>query len=95
MNHDILLLIKNYTDTLIEKTKTKPQETLENKMKKQIEAFSFNPPINSTEEGKWLLAVTFFETTNSVFIINNGTNSYSITVLGHWVNKSAEKLLTN
>ena len=36
-------------------------------MNKQTETFSFNPPINLVEEGKWLLAVTSFESMNSVF----------------------------
>ena len=31
MNNEFLLLIKKHTDTLIEQTKTKPQETLEYK----------------------------------------------------------------
>ena len=50
MNNELLLLIKNHTDMLIEQTKTKPQETLENKMNKQMEKFSFNPPISLVDE---------------------------------------------
>ena len=65
----MLLLIKKHTDTLNEQTKTKPQETLEFKMNKQMQTFSFSPPINSIEEGKWLLAVTSFATMNSVYNI--------------------------
>ena len=61
MNNEFLLLIKKHTDTLIEQTKTKPQETLEFKMIKQMQTFSFNPPIHLFEEGKWLLAVSSFE----------------------------------
>ena len=60
MNNELLLLIKKHTDKLIEQTKTKPQETLEFKMIKQMQTFSFNPPINLFEEGKWLLGVSFF-----------------------------------
>ena len=41
----MLLLIKKHTDTLIEQTKTIPQGTLENKTNKQMETFSFSPPI--------------------------------------------------
>ena len=67
MNKDLLLLIKKHTDTLIEHTKTKPQETLEFKMNKQMQSFSFIPPKNLVEEGKWLLAVSFFECTISFF----------------------------
>ena len=93
MNNELLLLIKQYTDTLIEQTKTKPQETLEFKMNKQMQTFSFIPPINLIEEGKWLLAVSSFECTNSVFNITNKNNSFSITIPGHWNSKSAEKTI--
>ena len=57
MNNELLLLFKKHTDTLIEQTKTKPQETMEFKMNKQTQSFSFNSPINLVEEGKWLMAV--------------------------------------
>ena len=93
MNNELLLLIKKHTDTLIEQTKLKPQETLEFKMNKQMQTFSFNPPINLVEEGKWLLAVSSFECTNSVFNITNENNSFSIIVPGHYQNKSAEKTI--
>ena len=59
MNNELLLLIKKHIDTLIEQTKPKPQEALEFKMDKQTQTFSFNPPKNLLEEGKWLLAVSF------------------------------------
>ena len=52
---------------MIEQTRTRPQETAEFVMNKQMQTFSFNPPINLVEEGKWLLVVTSFETTISVF----------------------------
>ena len=93
MNKELLHLIKKHTDTLIEQTKTKPQETLEFKMNKQMQTFSFNPPINLVEEGKWLLAVSSFECTNSVFNITNENNSFSILIPGHYQNKSDEKTI--
>ena len=93
MNNELLLLIRKHTGTLIEQTKTKPQETLEFKMNKQMQTFSFNPPINLIEEGKWLLAVSPFECTNSVFNITNENNSFSITIPSHWQTKSAEKTI--
>ena len=93
MNNELLLLIKKHTDTLIEQTKTKPQETLEFKMNKQMQTFSFSPPINLVEEGKWLLAVSSFECTNSVFNITNENNSFSIFIPGHYQNKSDEKTI--
>ena len=71
MNNELLLLIKKHTDTLIEQTKTKPQETLESKMIQSKQTCSFNSSINLVEEGKWLLAVSLFDCTNSVFKITN------------------------
>ena len=93
MNNELLLLIKKHTDTLIQQTKTKPQENLEFKMNKQMQTFSFNPPINLVEEGKWLLAVSSFECTNSVFNITNENNSFSIIIPGHYQNKSDEETI--
>ena len=93
MNNELLLLIKKHTDTLIEQTKTRPQETLEFKMSKQMQTFSFNPPINLIEEDKWLLAVSSFECTNSVFNITNENNSFSIIIPGHYQNKSDEETI--
>ena len=93
MNIELLLLIKKHTDTLIEQTKTKPQETLEFKMNKQMQTFSFNPPINLVEEGKWLLAVSSFECTNSVFNITNENNSFSIIIPGHYQTEFAEETI--
>ena len=93
MNNELLLLIKKHTDTLIQQTKTRPQETLEFKMNRQMQTFSFNPPINLVGEGKWLLAVSSFECTNSVFNITNENNSFSIIIPGHYETESAEKII--
>ena len=93
MNNELLLLIKKHTDTLIEQTETKPQETLEFKMNKQKQTFSFNPPINLVEEDKWLLAVSLFECTNSVFNITNENNLFSIIIPGHYETESDEKTI--
>ena len=93
MNNELLLLIKKHTDILIEQTRTKPQETLEFRMNKQRQTFSFNPPINLLEEGKWLLAVSLFECTNSVFNITNENNSFSIIIPGHYETESAQKTI--
>ena len=95
MNNELLLLIKKHTDTLIEQTKTKPQETLEFKMNKQRQIFSFNSPIYLIEEGKWLLAVSSIECTNSVFNITDENNSFSIIIPGHYQNKTDEKTIDN
>ena len=58
-----------------------------------MQTFSFNPPINFVEEGKWLLGVSSFECTNSVFNTTDENNSFPITIPGLWENKSAEKTL--
>ena len=92
MYNELLLLIKKHTDTLIEQTKTKPQETLEIKLNKQMKSLSFNPPINLAEEGKWLLSMSSFEATNSVFNITNEINSFSISTPGHWSPEDGEEL---
>ena len=39
MNNEVLLLIKKHISTLIEQTKTKPQETLHFKLNEQMETF--------------------------------------------------------
>ena len=95
MNNELLLLIKKHTDTLIEQTKTTPQESLEFKMNKQMQIFQFNPPKNLVEQYKWLLAVSSFECTNSVFNITNEKNSFSIIIPGHCQNKSDEKTIAD
>ena len=93
MDHELLLLIKKHTDTLIAQTKTKPQETLEFKMNKQMQTFSFNPPIILVEEGEWFLGVTLLDCTNSVFNLTDENNSFSVSIPGHWQTKSAERTL--
>ena len=39
MNNELLLSIKKHTETLVEQTKSKPQETLEFKTYKQMQIF--------------------------------------------------------
>ena len=78
LNNELFFLFKKHTDTLIEQTNSRPQETLEFKLKRQSEIFSFSPTKNLVEEKKWLLAVTSFGTTNSVFNINDKNNKFAI-----------------
>ena len=91
MNNELLFLNEKHTYTFIEQTKTKPQKTPEFHSKKQMVSFSFNPPINLAEESKWLLAVTSFEATNSVFNITDENKSFLITTPGHWNSKDGEE----
>ena len=89
----MLILIKKHTDTLIEKTKTKPQETLELKMTKQMQTFSFIATINLSEAGKWLLSVVSFDATNSVLNITDEINSLSISIPNYWNSGDGEELV--
>ena len=93
MNNELFLLIKKHTDTLIQETKTKPQETLEFKMNQQLQTFSFNHPVNVVEEGKGLSGVSSFECTNSISNITNEKIPLSIIIPGHYQTEFAEKTL--
>ena len=92
MKNNLQLLNKKHTDTLIEQTKTKPKETFEFKMNKQMQSFSLSPPVKTFGRKKWLLVVTFFQTTKSVLNIIKENNSFSITTAGHWSSENGEEL---
>ena len=53
-------------------------------MKNQMETFSFSPIMNLVEEGKWLLAVTSFEATNSLFNMTDENNGFSFSIPNRW-----------
>ena len=65
MKTELLLLFKKHTDKLIGQTKTKAQKTL-------------NLNLYLAEDRKWLLAVTSFEATISVFKTNDENISFPI-----------------
>ena len=77
----------------IEQTKTRPQETLEFEMIKQMEVFSFSLLIKLFEEEIWLSEVTSVSATSSVFNKIDENSSFSITIPGHWNSKSAHKTI--
>ena len=54
-----------------------------------METFSFSPPLNPAEEGKWLLTVTSFEATISDFNKTDENISFSITIPGYWTSRGA------
>ena len=64
-------------------------------MNKQMQAFSFNPPINLVQEDKWFIGVSSFECTNSVFNVTDENNSFSIIIPGHYLTEFAEKLIND
>ena len=61
-------------------------------MNKQWDTFAFSPPLNLFEESKWLLAVTSFEATNSVFNLTDENNSFSILTPKYWSADGGEEL---
>ena len=93
MNKNLLLLTKKHNNTFIDQKKTKPQEMLDYEMKQQMQTFSFNPPINLAEEGRWLLAVTSFETKNSIFNVNDETNSFWISTPVIWSSEGTGEII--
>ena len=93
MNNELLLLVSQHTDMLIEQTKTNPQETVETKMNKRMDTFSIFSPLNLVEAGKWLLGVTSFDATNSVFNITNENKNFSISTPSYWTPEVGEELI--
>ena len=61
---------------IVENTLSKPQETLEFKMNKQKESFSFDIPLESPE--KWMMRVTSLEVYNTVYNITEKNNKLKI-----------------
>ena len=62
-------------------------------MNKQLQTLSFNPPINLSEEGKLLLAVTSCEATNSVFNKTDENKSFSFLTPGYRNSQDGEELI--
>ena len=57
---------------IVENTLSKPQETLEFKMIKRKESFSFDLPLELP--GKWMMGVTSLEVYNTVYNITEKNN---------------------
>ena len=68
----LLLNIAKSNQEIVENTHTTPQETLESKMTKQKESFSFVVPLNLEE--KWMTGVTSLEVYNTVYNITEKNN---------------------
>ena len=72
----LLLSIAKSNQEIVENTHSKPQETLEFKMTKQKESFSFDVPLTLNE--KWMMGVTSLEVYNTVYNITNSDNKLQI-----------------
>ena len=70
----LLLNIAKSNQEIVENTHSKPQETLEFKMNKQKESFSFDIPLELPE--KWMMGVTSLEVYNTVYNITEKNNKF-------------------
>ena len=61
----LLLKIAESNQEIVDNTHSKPQETLEFKMTKQKDSFSFDVPPNLEE--KWMMGVTSLEVYNTAY----------------------------
>ena len=61
---------------IVENALSKPQETLEFKMNKQKESFSFDIPLDLPEQ--WMMGVTSLEVYNTVYNITEKNNKFKI-----------------
>ena len=73
---NLLLSIAKSNQEIVENTHSKPQETLEFKMTKQKESFSFDVPLILNE--KWMMGVTSLEVYNTVYNITEKNNKLQI-----------------
>ena len=68
----LLLSIAKSNQEIVENTHSKPQETLEFKMNKQKESFSFDVPLELPEQ--WMMGVTSLEVYNTIYNITEKNN---------------------
>ena len=72
----LLLSITKNCQTLIERTHTKAEKTLEFKMNKSKESCHFKPPIPI--EGSWMISLTDLKVYNSIFNITEENNKFEL-----------------
>ena len=72
----LLLSIAKSNLDIVENTLSKPQETLEFKMNKQKESFSFDVPLDLPEQ--WMMGVTSLEVYNTVYNITEKNNKIKL-----------------
>ena len=72
----LLLSIAKSNLDIVENTLSKPQETLEFKMNKQKESFSFDIPLELPEQ--WMMGVTNLEVYNTLYNITEKNNKLKI-----------------
>ena len=80
----LLLSIAKSNQEIVENTHSKPQETLEFKMNKQKESFSFDVPLELPEQ--WMMGVTSLEVYNTVYNITEKNNKLKILIRNDQIN---------
>ena len=75
---DSLLSITKNCETLIEQTKTKPQETLESKITKPRKTFSLEPSFILGLDSNWMVGLTSLDVYNSICNINTTNNKFEL-----------------
>ena len=75
-NESLLLSIAKSNQEIVENTHSKPQESLEFKINKQKESFSFDVPLELPEQ--WMMGVTSLEVYNTVYNITEKNNKLQI-----------------
>ena len=91
----MLLLIQKYTNTLNGETKTKPQETIDFTLNKQMNTFPFSPAINFTEEENWLIGVSFLKQRTPFLVKLTKTLFFQFENQDNGLPKDMEKFLKN
>ena len=72
----LLLSIAKSNLDIVENTLSKPQESLEFKMNKQKESFSFDIPLDLPEQ--WMMGVTSLEVYNTIYNITEKNNKLKL-----------------
>ena len=72
----LLMSVAKSNQELVKNTHSKPQETLEFKMNKQKESFSFDIPLELPE--KWMMGVTSLEVYNTAYNITEKNNKLKL-----------------
>ena len=76
IQESLLLSIAKSNQEIVENKHSKPQETLEFKMNKQKESFSFDIPLDLPEQ--WMMGVTSLEVYNTAYNITEKNNKFKI-----------------
>ena len=81
--YELVILILKPTDTIIEQSKTRPQDNSKIKLPKSMDTFSLNPRLELKEK-KFTIGVINLEVFGSVFYKTEHNNRFTIYIPGFW-----------